>query len=382
MTSAVAPSSGPSHRYRCVILGCTGTVGQRFIQLLASHPWFEASCLAASPRTAGKSYVDACQWKLAQSMPDYAKQMQIQQCTVEHVNKEMKRRDPEGVAQNRPLIAFSALDASVAGEIETAFAHAGYRVFSNARNHRMDADVPILIPHVNGAHLSLLRYQQSARGFTQGGFIVTNANCSSTGLVIALAPIQQQFGLEKVMVVTMQAISGAGYPGVSSLDILDNIVPHISGEEDKMECEPNKILGIIATDSKSIQDATIRISAMCNRVPVIDGHMECVSIKTVKPATPEDISQCLSAYQSEAQLLQLPSAPPRCIELHLDASRPQPRLDRDAGQGMTVSVGRVRACPLFDVKFALCSHNTVIGAAGGSIQNAELAHAKGFMESN
>lgn len=357
-----------SQRVPCIILGCTGVVGQKFIQLLTGHPQFEIVALAASERSANKTYGSVVQWRVNAVLEQKIKDIVVTTCTSDAIRKSGAR------------VCFSALDASVAGDIEYQLAKDGLYVFSNARNHRYDPFVPILIPHVNADHLSIIPAQQAAHGFTTGGFIVTNANCSSTGLVIALKPLADAFGLEAVSVVTMQAISGAGYPGVASLDIIDNIIPFISGEEPKLEAEPLKILGSVNSDSNAFVEAKFAISAHCNRVATIDGHMECVSVKLTKEATVDEVINVLRTYQSEAQHLNLPSAPQFPIAVLDGDNRPQPRLDRELGGGMQVSVGRVRKCPLFSYKFVLCSHNTVVGAAGGSIQNAELALAKGLMK--
>jgi aspartate-semialdehyde dehydrogenase len=352
--------------YNIGILGATGLVGQRFISLLSSHPWFIITALAASERSAGKSYAQATDWKLEHPCPLYIQQLSVHTCEIQHF------------VQANVHIVFSALDANVAGDIEEEFARAGFPVFSNARNHRMDCDVPILIPYVNHEHLEMVHVQRKNRGFKENGFIVTNANCSSTGLAIALKPLQDKFGIKKVIVVTMQAISGAGYPGVSAMDIFDNVIPMIQGEEPKLESEPKKILGKIVENEFVFQD--IKISAHCNRVAVLDGHTECVSVELDSEPSIEQIVDVFKSYQSEAQRLKLPSAPENPIFVFDEnLNRPQPRLDRGIGGGYTVSVGRIRKCPLLGYKFVILSHNTVIGAAGGSIQNAELAISKGFI---
>eukprot|EP01117_Protostelium_nocturnum_P018110 TRINITY_DN7509_c0_g1_i1.p1 TRINITY_DN7509_c0_g1~~TRINITY_DN7509_c0_g1_i1.p1 ORF type:complete len:355 (-),score=95.91 TRINITY_DN7509_c0_g1_i1:35-1099(-) len=346
------------------ILGCTGTVGQRFIVLLQDHPYFKINFLGASERSAGKKYSDIVRWKLTSPIPASVSDLQVLPCESKHF---------AGCQ-----VIFSALDSSVAGPFEEEFASNGFKVFSNAKDHRMDLDVPILIPYVNPDHISIIKQQQKNRGWEEkGGFIVTNANCSSTGLVIALKPLLDKFGIEKVNVITMQAISGAGYPGVPSLDIIDNVVPFISGEEDKLETEPNKILASLTDDCKAFGDAGMIISAQCNRVPVIDGHTECVSVSLKKKANLEDIIQCFQSFTSTST--SLPSSPSSPLQVFLQNDRPQPRLDRDIGRGYTSSVGRIRPCKLFDYKFVLLSHNCVIGAAGGSILNAELAVEKGFI---
>lgn len=346
------------------VLGATGTVGQRFVQILNDHPFFRLDVVGASESSAGKTYKQATQWKLSTRIPERVQALTVMLC------------DPK-FFQGCQVI-FSALDASVAGPIEEAFAKAGIPVFSNARNWRYDSQVPILVPHANPQHLDIVPFQKKAKEFPGNGYIVTNANCSSTGLVVALKPIMDAFGIEKLIVFTMQAISGAGYPGVSSLDITDNVVPYISGEEPKMEMEPQKMLGSIV-DGK-FQPADFAVSAHCNRVNVVDGHTECVSIKLRKPnVTPEEVVKVLKEYRTVAQDLKLPSAPPSPVVVLEEENRPQPRLDRDLDGGFVVTVGRVRKCNIFDIKFTLCSHNTVIGAAGGAVMNAELAVAKGHL---
>lgn len=338
-------------KVRVGILGATGTVGQKFVALLAEHPWFELTALAASERSAGKSYNKAVNWILTTPMPEKIGKMEVLPC------------EP-----NLPCaIVFSGLDSSVAGEVETAFANAGYIVVSNASNHRMAPHVPLLIPDVNPDHLELLKQQ------TTKGKIVTNPNCSVIGLALALKPLQQQFGIETVHVTTLQAVSGAGYPGVASLDILDNVIPFIRGEEDKVESEPQKILGSVHAP------ADFKISAQCNRVPVTDGHMACISLKLkTKPAL-QDLIAAWENYTSEAQNVGLPSAPKRPIHYFAAENYPQPRLHRDLEKGMALSIGRLQPCPLLDYKFTILSHNTVLGAAGCAILNAELLMRKGFV---
>lgn len=330
------------------ILGVTGSVGQKFVQLLADHPWFEITAIAASDRSAGRKYRDAVNWFQTTPLPERISEMQIGPC--------------EPMLECRYV--FSALDAAVAGEIESNFAAAGYVVFSNARNHRMDQDVPLLVPEVNAKHLELIRLQ------SRKGCIITNPNCSTIGLVMALKPLDDAFGVEEVHVVTMQALSGAGYPGVSSLDILDNVIPFIAGEEEKMETEPLKILGELTTAGVKPND--LRISAQCNRVAVQDGHTECVSLKLKKPAKPEDLINAWTSFRAEPQHLDLPSAPVQPIHYFVEPQYPQPKLHRGIDKGMAVSIGRLRKCPLLDYKFVLLSHNTIRGAAGGAILNAEL----------
>jgi aspartate-semialdehyde dehydrogenase len=338
---------------RVGILGVTGSVGQKFVQLLAGHPWFEITAIAASDRSSGRQYREAVSWFQTTPLPERIADMEIRPCEP--------NLDCDYV--------FSALDAAVAGEIEIAFADAGYVVYSNARNHRMDPDVPLLVPEVNAKHLELIRSQH------RKGSIITNPNCSTIGLVMALKPLVDAFGVKEVQVVTLQALSGAGYPGVSSLDILDNVIPFISGEEEKMELEPLKILGELTKTGVKPHD--LRISAQCNRVAVQDGHTECVSLKLKLPARPEDLIQAWTSFRAEPQRLDLPSAPAQPIHYFHEPNYPQPKLHRSIDKGMAVSIGRLRACPLLDYKFVLLSHNTIRGAAGGAILNAELYRQEG-----
>jgi len=340
-----------SGKLRAGILGATGAVGQKFIELLDGHPWFEVTAVAASGRSAGRTYREAANWLGTGPVPDGVGDLVVRTAEA-------------------PLdcdFVFSGLDASVAGEIETAFARAGTPVISNARNHRMDADVPLLVPEINPGHVALIDRQ----AFGSGGFIVTNPNCSTVGLTIALAPLHRTFGVESVLVTTFQALSGAGYPGVPSLDALGNVVPFIGGEEAKLVAEPRRILGTLGPDG--VEDAGIAISPQCNRVPVVDGHLECVSVRFErKPASPDEVAEALRAFDPPEDVAGLPSAPERPIRV-LDApDAPQPRRDVMAGRGMTVSVGRVRPCEVLDTKFVLLVHNTIRGAAGGAILNAEL----------
>jgi aspartate-semialdehyde dehydrogenase len=344
------------------ILGATGAVGQRFIQLLADHPWFEIATLTASDRSAGKRYVEACRWLLGGAIPALAADMTL------------VPTEPAAIPLQTRLL-FSALPGSSAGPVEAALAAAGFVVCSNASAHRMDPDVPLLIPDVNPEHLALVPGQQAGRGWP--GFIVTNPNCSTTHLVCALKPLHAAFGLTAVNVVTMQAVSGAGYPGVASLDILDNVIPYIGGEEEKIESEPRKLLG--AAQGGQIALADFVVSAQANRVPVLDGHLEAVSVKLRRPAALTAVAEVLRAYRSEPQRLGLPSAPDPAIILHTNDDRPQPRLDRLAGAGMATHVGRLRPDPLLDYKFIVLGHNTVRGAAGGALLNAELLAARGLL---
>jgi aspartate-semialdehyde dehydrogenase len=338
------------------ILGATGAVGQRFVALLDGHPWFRVVALCASDRSAGRPYAEAARWCLEVPMPEWARAMEVRPC------------DP-GPAGAR--LAFSGLDASVAGEIETRFAAAGYAVVSNARNHRLDPKVPLLVPEVNHRHLDLVVSQR--RRFPRGGFIVTNPNCSTVGLVMALAPIHAAFGVRRIVATTLQAVSGAGYPGVASLDILDNVIPHIGGEEEKIEAESRKILGATG------RPAAIPVSAHCHRVHVSDGHLVALSVRTARPASPAAAAAVLRSWRSPLATLGLPSLPERPLVVRDEPDRPQPRLDRMAGAGMSVSVGRVRRCPVLGLKMVALVHNTIRGAAGVAILNAELLRARGFL---
>jgi aspartate-semialdehyde dehydrogenase len=339
------------------ILGATGMVGQKFIELLAEHPWFEIIALAASERSSGKKYGHAMKWMMGSPLPHKIAEMTVHACLPKLPCK----------------VVFSGLDSDVAGEIETAFAQAGYTVISNSRNHRMEPKVPLLIPEVNSSHLELTKLQNFSKGM-----IVTNPNCSVIGLTTALKPLTDHWGIEKVHVVTMQAISGAGYPGVPSWDILDNVIPFISGEEDKIETEPLKILGTLSGDI--VQPYQMTISAQCNRVAVMDGHMECVSVKLKEEVSAEEIIQAWLNFSGEPQALSLPSAPKRPIIYLTDERHPQPKIHRLLEKGMAVSIGRLRKCPLLDWKFVLLSHNTIRGAAGCAILNAELMVKKGYIQ--
>jgi aspartate-semialdehyde dehydrogenase len=359
------------------VLGATGTVGQRFITLLAAHPWFTIHALGASPRSAGKPYKQAVNWKQVQPMPAQVKDMTVHECKADAF-KECK-------------IVFSGLDADVAGDIEEAFRAADLAVFSNAKNFRRDPHVPLVVPLVNPAHFAIIPQQQALFSPPlQKGFIVTNANCSTTGYVIPLYALEKAFGpLEAVLVTTMQAISGAGYPGVPALDILDNIVPYISGEEEKIEWETLKILGGLETDEATGVTAfdmharqPLRVSAACNRVPVIDGHTECVSVRFARrpPPSPQQVREALAAFTPDAQTLGCPSAPRHAVVVHEEPDRPQPRLDRYFQDGAGVNVGRVRQCQVLDIKFVVLANNVSIGAATSSIINAEFAVLKNIVE--
>ena len=341
------------------ILGATGVVGQRFIQMLEHHPWFEVAWLAASDRSEGKAYADAARWRLKTQIPENVAKMQVSPAT------------PEGA----PKIIFAALDASIAAELEPRFADAGCAVVSNSSALRMQEDVPLVIPEVNGGHIKLIDIQAWRK--KSGGYVVTNPNCSAIGLVIALAPLHRQFGLESVMAVTMQAVSGAGYPGVASLDILGNVIPYIRNEEEKMEEETRKLLGQV--NGTKVVPGDFAMSAQCNRVAVEDGHTESISIRLRKKATAKEIIQAWNSYRSEPQELKLPSAPERPIIYLEAADRPQPRFDVDMGAGMTTAVGRLRPCGVLDWKFTVLSHNTIRGAAGAAVLNAELLKVKGYL---
>lgn len=332
------------------VLGATGSVGQMFIYLLKGHPWFDVKEVGASDRSAGKKYRDAVNWIIPGEIPPDVENLEIKTCSPD---------------QFESMLIFSALDSSVAGEIEEAFAKAGAIVLSNAKNHRNDPTVPLLIPEVNHDHLGLLAKQPFG-----SGKIVTNPNCSAVGLCMALKPLDQLFGIEAVNVVTMQAVSGAGYPGVPSLDILDNVIPYIEGEEAKLEQEPKKILGKFGPDG--IIPAEIKISAQCNRVPVISGHTESVSIKLKTKAKAEEVIEAWQTFGEHLEEMKLPFMPHHPIRYYSEPNYPQPRLHRNLERGMTVSVGRLRPCPLLDYKFTVLSHNTVRGAAGGAILNAEI----------
>jgi aspartate-semialdehyde dehydrogenase len=347
------------------ILGATGTVGQRFVQLLQGHPWFEITALAASTASAGRPYGEVCHWKVSAEMPPAVRDMIVEECAP-------------GLDCD---LVFSALPGEVAGPIEENLAAAGYFVSSNAKNHRLDPDVPLLIPEVNPDHVQIIEHQRRRRGWGRG-LIVTSPNCSATPLALVLKPLQDSFGLTAVMVTTMQAISGAGYPGLPSWDILDNVIPYIGGEEEKVEAELPKMLGRL--EDHEFQPAPIAISAQCNRVSTVEGHLEAVSVRlerkagTTKP-TVSAVVEALRGFTALPQELELPSAPRQPIVVREEADRPQPRYDRDEGGGMAVVVGRVRECPVLDYKFVVLGHNTVRGAAGGSILNAELLVAEGYL---
>lgn len=378
------------------ILGATGTVGQRFIVLLAAHPWFTISALGASSRSANKLYPKAVNWKQTSPIPSVVRDLPVVECKPEHFLD--------------CAVVFSGLDADAAGEIgassshlitskndsrsphpsEAAFRSAELAVFSNAKNYRRDPLVPLIVPLVNAAHLAMLPQQRALHSPPlKKGFIVTNANCSTTAFVIPVFALEKAFGpIESLLVTTMQAISGAGYPGVPSLDILDNVVPYISGEEEKIEWETLKILGGITESDDGVHSfdmhakQPLRVSASCNRVPVIDGHTECVSIRFARrpPPSPQQVREAMAAFTPDAQNIGCPSAPRHAIKVHEEPDRPQPRLDRYYQEGAGVNVGRVRQCQVLDIKFVVLANNVSIGAATSSIINAEVAILKGVIQ--
>ncbi len=349
------------HKIPVAILGATGAVGQRMIQLLQDHPWFEIAALTGSERTIGRPYGELVRWVLDDAPPAHIARMVVQ--------------PTEEVAD--VALALSALptDAARANELRWAEQVA---VCSNASSYRMTPDVPLMIPEVNPHHLDMIAHQRASRGWK--GCLVTNPNCSTIGIVMALKPLHDAFGLKSVHASTLQAISGAGYPGVASLDIIDNIVPNIAdgGEEAKIETEPRKLLGGI--EQGRFTDAPVRLSAQVTRVPVIDGHTALLSVALGQPASPEEVIAAIEAFEVPEQVRGLPGSPERALAVRYEADRPQPRRDRDAGRGMTTTVGRVRACPLNDVRMVVLSHNTIRGAAGGAILNAELLVAAGFVK--
>ncbi len=343
-------------KYRVGILGATGTVGQRFVQLLENHPQFEITALAASDRSVGKPFAEACAWKLSGEMPENVKSIDVQPIQP-------------------PLdcdFVFSSLPSNVARETEENFARAGYPVISNSSAFRMEEDVPLLIPEINHKHLKLIEFQREKRGFDRG-FIVTNPNCSVVSFAPPLAALHQKYSIESVIITTLQAISGAGYPGVSAFDITDNVMPYIAGEEPKVETEAQKILGEIS--GGGIEKADFTVSAQCFRVNVLDGHTASVRVKLRQTSTLEGVMDAMSNFPS----LNLYSSPQQFIKICEEPSRPQPRLDRDNGNGMTITVGRLFPDNIFDYRFVCLSHNTVRGAAGSAILNAELLIEKGYI---
>jgi aspartate-semialdehyde dehydrogenase len=350
-----------SGRVRVGILGATGMVGQRFVQLLANHPGFVVTALAASDRSQGKPYGEACTWRLVGDMPAFVKSMVVQ-------------------SPQPPLdcdVVLSSLPSDIARAAEESFARAGYPVISNASSFRMDADVPLLIPEINSDHLDVLARQRKERSFGDG-YIVTNPNCSTIIMALALAPLHTRFGIEAVVATTLQAVSGAGYPGVPSLDVVDNVLPFIDGEEPKMESETRKILGRVGHNN-GFENAPFAVSAQCHRVNVADGHMVAVRVKLAKRVSIEEVREALSAYQSVPQELRLHSAPEHPVIVRAEKDRPQPRMDRDAGGGMSVTVGRLFPDNVLDYRFVVLGHNTIRGAAGAAILNAELLQARGLL---
>lgn len=361
LEQTAARAYAPAEKIPVAVLGATGSVGQRFVQLLERHPWFRLHEVVASERSARKTYAEAADWRLDTLLPDSAAEL-----VVKALGDPLESR-----------LLFSGLDSAVAGEAEEAYADRGAVVVSNSKNHRMDPDVPLLLPEINADHLAAIELQRKRRGGR--GYIVTNSNCSTMGLALAIAPIELRWGIDQLHVTTMQAISGAGYAGVASYAILDNVIPYISGEEEKIETEPQKILG--RWNGKSFEPAPIRISAQTNRVPTIDGHLMTISLalRYRGEVRVDDVREALESFRGEPQSLGLPSAPAQPIH-YVDApDRPQPRLDRDRERGMSVSVGRLRTCPLLDFRMVALVHNTIRGAAGAALLNAELLQAKGLL---
>ena len=355
----------PSRPLKVGVLGATGAVGQRFVQLLEGHPWFTVTALGGSDRSVGKKYAQAANWRLSANVPAYARDITL----VEG------KPSPDWDCD----IIFTSLPAEMAGSVEEEFAAAGYKVFSNSKNHRMDDDVPLMVPEINPEHSAILEVQQKNRGWTQkGGFIVTNPNCTTIHLVLALKPLQDAFGLQKVLVTSLQSLSGAGYPGVPSLDIVDNVFPYIGGEEEKVEIEPLKIMGGLETGR--FVDADFVVGATCTRVAVREAHTESVSVQLGREASLEEVAAALAGWQAEPQRLGLPSAPAHPVILRTELDRPQPFLDREGDGAMATTVGRLRRCPILDYKFILTGHNTIRGAAGASILNAELLTAQGWIK--
>jgi aspartate-semialdehyde dehydrogenase len=350
-----------SMKRKVAILGATGAVGQRFIQLLQGHPWFKIEVLAASERSAGKKYKDACNWLMESNLPAEIAEMPVMHSDVDSVSK-----------AGKVDLVFSSLPGDLAGPVEAEFA-AMYPVFSKASAHRMEKDVPLLVPEVNPEHLALIPLQKKARGWK--GFITTDPNCSTIQLAMTLKPLMR-LGLKQVIVSTMQALSGAGYPGVASLDIIDNVIPFIPKEEEKMEAENLKILGTF--NGKTVQNADFALSASCNRVHVKDGHLEAVFVKLDGNPSVEEIEEAFRNFKGEPQRLKLPSAPENPIVVRKEPNRPQPRYDRDEGKGMSVVVGRIRKDPIMTMKYLCLGHNTIRGAAGAGILSAELFAAKGL----
>ncbi|WP_031497330.1 aspartate-semialdehyde dehydrogenase [Bryobacter aggregatus] len=347
-----------SPRIEVGVLGATGMVGQQFARLLANHPWFDLTWVGASDRSAGKRYKDATSWRLDGAMPESVANLTVNECKP----------------GNAPKLVFSSMDANVATEIEQAFAEAGHIVVSNSKNFRMEDDVPLLVPEVNADHLALLRLQRENRGWKGG--IVTNPNCVAVPLAVALAPFKK-YGILKFITTSMQAVSGAGYPGVPSMDILGNVIPYISGEEPKVEIEPLKILGELK--GNRVENLAAKVSAHCNRVGVIDGHTLTVSVELEQKPTFEQLLDDIQNFRGLPQERNLPSAPPVPLLYLHENNRPQPRRDGPRDNGMTVTMGRLRPCSIFDWKFVCLGHNTVRGAAGAAVLNAELMHSEGLL---
>lgn len=347
-------------QYNVGILGATGLVGQRIVERLEGHPWLRLVALAASERSVGRAYADACAWSASPDPPRDAGAMVVRACR------------PDALADCD--VVLSALDAGVAREVEPRFAAAGFAVISNSSAHRGQADVPLIVPEVNGHHAALLAARRESG---PGGYIVTNPNCAVTGLAMVLGPLHQAFGVRRVVVATLQAVSGAGAEGPRAFEMLDNVLPHIAGEEEKFEPELRKILGEPGADG--VTPAALRVSAHCHRVPALDGHLEAVSLELCAEASPEQATAVLEGFRGRVAELALPSAPPRPVRVRREENRPQPRLDRDEGGGMTVVVGRIRACPVLGLKLVLLAHNTLRGAAGGALLNAELLAARGLL---
>jgi len=343
------------------VLGATGMVGQQFIRFLEGHPWFQLTWLGASERSSGKLYRDAAKWNLSGTAPAHIAAIEV------------STAQPDA-AKSIPKLLFSAMDASVAKEIERAFAQAGHIVVSNSRNHRMEPDVPLLVPEVNADHLAVIDAQR--RRFGWRGAIVTNPNCSTVTLTMALGPLKQ-FGIKRIVATTMQAVSGAGYPGVPSMDILGNVVPYIGNEEEKMEEETQKILGTVSGDRIVSLDA--RLSAHCNRVAVIDGHTLAVSVELAARLSSSEIIQAMNSFRGVPQNMNLPSAPAQPVHYMEEPDRPQPRRDAERERGMACFVGRLRPCPVLDWKFVALAHNTIRGAAGAAVLNGELMYAQGLL---
>ena len=343
------------------ILGATGMVGQRLASLLENHPWFELTWLAASGRSAGKPYREACTWQLREPMPTGVRDLQVHECRPEN---------------SPPQLLFASLDSKVAGEVEPAFARAGHAVVSNSSNYRMEPDVPLVIPEVNPDHVVLVRSQRRERGWS--GLIVTNPNCTTVGLAMSLAPLARAFGLEKVLMTSLQAVSGAGYPGVPTLDILGNVIPYIAGEEEKVEREAKKLLG--AFSDGRVQPAGFSVSAHCNRVLVEDGHLETVSVALGAQASQEDLLAAWRNFRPAPEVARLPSAPRHPLIVRDESDRPQPKFDVNAERGMAAVIGRVRPCPVLHYKYVVLSHNTIRGAAGAALLNAELLKAEGYLD--